>query len=530
MNASLVIRDAHIVTMKCPTARAQAMAVNADRIVAVGTNEEIEPFIGPGTRLLSLPGRTVLPGFIDCHVHLTQTGLGALGPNVYDITDAGRVLEIVADAVSHAASAQPLLIHGCWINGLSHPIVRPDLDRIAPRNPLMIVDVGGHACLINTQAWQMLQLPPSVRGVDRSHSNMPSGRLTAQANTLARYRYYKFIDDSRRVAALRRAADIALRVGITTVHALDGGSPDGHSRFPERDIEVLLQMRDSLPVRTVVYFQSTEIEKVLEWHLPRIGGCVCLDGSYGEHTSALLEPYTDKPDTRGTLYFTDEELDRFVERAHLAGLQISMHAIGDAAIEQLLNAYERAMTRYPRPDCRHRIEHFSLPTAQHIDRVARLGVALSMQPNLAAVPNETQRHQVAAMVYLGPDRYQRRHPYRKILDAGCLVGGGSGSDSRPMGPLIGVQAVATHPDDDRRLTVYEALTLYTRDAARLGFEEGEKGALEPGKLADLVVLGEDPLQTDPQAISHIPVEMTLVGGQVVYQQVSTLREEIGDRG
>jgi predicted amidohydrolase YtcJ len=517
MIASLIIKDAHVVTMERPGARAQSLAVEAGRIVAVGTNAEIEPLIGPETLVLSLPGRTVLPGFIDCHVHLTQTGLGALGPSVYDVTDADRVLEVVSDAAARAATDEPLLVHGCWINGLSWPVYRPDLDRMAPRNPVMLVDVGGHACLVNSAAWDRLQLPPETNGVGWSQPGESNGRLAAQANTLARYSYYQFIDDSSRAAALHRAAEMALRVGITTVHTLDGGGPDGHSWFPERDAQVLLQVRDRLPVRTVVYLQSTCVDKAVEWHLPRIGGCVWVDGSYGEHTTALREPYADRPDTRGILYFSDQELNRFVEQAHTAGLQISMHAIGDAAIEQLLDAYEGTLRRHPLTDHRHRIEHFSLPIAGQIERAARLGIALSMQPNLAAMPTGTHRHQVAAMRYLGPERYQWRHPYRKILDAGCLVGGGSDSDPRPMGPLIGVQAVASHPDDDRRLTAYEALTLYTINAARLAFEENQKGTLEPGKLADLVVLGQDPLAADPEAISRIPVEMTLVAGQIVYE-------------
>jgi predicted amidohydrolase YtcJ len=151
-------------------------------------------------------------------------------------------------------------------------------------------------------------------------------------------------------------------------------------------VEVILRERENLPVRTVICFQFTDVQRALDWGLPRIGGCLYVDGAYGEHTAALLEPYTDDPAAKGVLYFSDEELSSFVGRAHRAGLQISMHAIGDAAIEQLLNAYEQALQDHTRSDHRHRIEHSSLPTAGHIERVARLGVALAMQPNFAAMP------------------------------------------------------------------------------------------------------------------------------------------------
>jgi len=518
VTADLVIRDANVLTMERPGAQAQALAAAAGRVLAVGSNAEVELLVGPETMVLSLPGRTVLPGFIDCHVHMTQTGLGALGPSVYDVADTSTVLEVVAGAVSRAAAGEPVLVHGCWFGGLGHPVTSADLDRIAPRNPVMVVDVSGHGCLVNSRAWEALALPAGIDGVVRAASGERSGRLVAEANTLARYRYYATIDDTQRVAALERAAEMALRVGITTVHALDGGCDDGHSWFRERDAAVLLGMRDRLPVRMALYLQSTCVETAVAWKLPRIGGCVWLDGSYGDHTTALREPYSDRPDTCGKLYFTDSELVRFVERAHLAGLQIAMHAIGDAAIEQLLDAYEKVLARHHRADHRHRIEHFSLPTAEQIDRAARLGIALSMQPNQAAMPKGAHQHMPASMRYLGPERYVRRHPYRRILDAGCLVGGGSDSDPKPMGPLIGVQAVASHPDDDRRLTAYEALSLYTANAARLAFEEGEKGTLEPGKLADLVVLSANPLEADPDSIEQIPVEMTLVAGRIAYRR------------
>jgi hypothetical protein len=224
------------------------------------------------------------------------------------------------------------------------------------------------------------------------------------------------------------------------------------------------------------------------------------------------------------LYFSDEELNAYVERAHMAGLQISMHAMGDAAIEQLLNAYERALTRDPRPDHRHRIEHFSLPTPQHVERAARLEVAVAMQPNFAAMPDPDacDGYQSPSAHFLGPERFKRRHPYRAIVDAGILVAGGSDSDAGTMGPLLGMHAVVNHPEPERRLTPREALALYTVNGARIAFEEQTKGTIEPGKLADLVVLGDDPLTADPRTFKEIPVEMTIVGGHVRYQHGASL--------
>jgi predicted amidohydrolase YtcJ len=520
MTTSKIILDANIITMTQATAGsdAQAVALDADRILAVGTNQQISALMGSGTEVISLQGKTVLPGFIDTHVHLTQTGLGSLGPSVYDVTSADQVLSVAADAVAQAQRGEPVLIHGCWMNGLDRLITRLDLDRLAPHHPVMIVDVGGHKSAVNSRAWDMLDLPVETPGITTPARGVFTGVLIREANALARYRYYSTIDDAIRVAAQHRAAEMALQVGITTVHALDGGDPDGRGWFPERDVKVLLKEQDDLPVRTVIYFQSTNVQKALDWGLPRIGGCLWVDGSYGEHTAALLEPYADDSTTTGVLYFSDEELHGFVGRAHRAGLQISMHAIGDAAIEQLLGAYERVLQEAPHTDHRHRIEHFSLPTLDQIQRAARLGVAVAMQPNFAALltGEDSGEFRVAGLRHLGPVRHRRRHPYRRIIDAGILVAGGSDSDPRPMGPLVGVHAVVNHSDEERRLTVLEALCLYTTNAAKIAFEEKEKGTIEVGKLADLVVLGDNPLTADPRALEKIPIELTVVGGKMAY--------------
>jgi predicted amidohydrolase YtcJ len=518
-----IIRNANVLTMVASDERdrPRAIAIDGGRIRALGSDEQIAPLADGNTRVLDLCGKTVLPGFIDSHVHFMQTGLGSLGPQVYGITARNAVLEIAADAVGKLAPGQPLLLHGCCFHDLDAALTLVDLDRISPINPVMVVDLGAHASVVNSQAWTLLRLSPDTPGIDTASDGTRSGLLRGSANTRARYAYYsEIIDDETRIAALRRAAQMALAVGITTVHALDGGSDDGRGWLPRRDVEVLMREQHRLPVRTVIYFQSTRVELARRWGLPRIGGCVWVDGSYFEHTAGLEQPYADQPCTCGCLYFTQEELDDYVWEAHRAGLQVSMHAIGDAAIELLLNSFERALQREPRADHRHRIEHFSLPTPSHIERAARLGVIASMQPNFAAYPalDETGRRIGQGLeALLGAERFERRHPYRRIADAGILIAGGSDSDPKPMGPLIGVQQLANHPEAARRLTPYEALQLYTVNGARAAFEEADKGTLAVGKFADLVALGDDPLTAPAATLARIPVELTLVAGHVAYQ-------------
>jgi predicted amidohydrolase YtcJ len=524
-----VIKNAHVLTMEskpesAPGPCPQALAIDGGRVRAVGSNEHIGTFADANTRVLDLSGKTVLPGFIDCHVHFTQTGLGSLGPQVYGMTSRDSVLGIVADAVGKAASDEPLLVHGCSFHDLDFQLSLRDLDRLAPDNPLVVADLGAHACAFNSRAWDLLGVPPDMAGIDLDTQGRPNGLLKGAANTQARYNYYsRVVDDATRVAALKRASQMALAVGITTVHALDGGSPGGRGWLPQRDVEVLIREQDTLPIRTVVYFQSTQVEVARNLGLPRIGGCVWVDGTWFEHTAGLLEPYSDQPCNCGYLYFDQSELDGFVWDAHRAGLQVSMHAIGDAAIGQLLLALERALEKEPRPDHRHRIEHLSLPTESQIERMARLGVIASMQPNFALHPRlDASGHRTGEGLesLLGTARFERRHPYRRLLDAGILVAAGSDSDPAPMGPLIGVQLLATHPEAVRHLSAFEALKLYTVNAARAAFEEQDKGTIAAGKLADLVVLAADPLTSPAGALWDIPVELALVGGQIAHQSAA----------
>jgi len=520
MGVDTLITGANLITLHDETAQPppDALAVHGERICAIGSTAQLSALADRDTRILDLSGRTVLPGFIDTHVHFTQTGLGAIGPQLYGVSSQTVALEVIAEAAGRLAHGEPLLIHGCSLHDLDGELSRETLDAVAPDKPVMVGDVGAHACVINSQAWKQLDLPAQTPGICKRPDGALSGLLLGRANTRARYTFYsEVIDDRTRTEALRCASQLALQAGITTVHTLEGGSPDGRGWLPERDVEVLLAQRARLPIRTIVYFQSTDIEQARRWNLPRIGGCIWVDGSYLEHTAALLEPYADEPSSCGCLYFSQQELDEFVQQAHHDGLQISLHAIGDAAIEQVLTAYERALRREPRADHRHRIEHFSLPTAHHIERMGAAGITAAMQPNFARHPNADGTPSRLEQL-LGPERFARRHPYRYLLDAGILVAGGSDADPMPMGPLIGIELLSSHPEPARRLSVHEAISLYTVNAAKAAFEESEKGTLATGKLADLVVLAEDPTRVPASCISKISIELTLVGGRLEYQR------------
>jgi predicted amidohydrolase YtcJ len=256
-----------------------------------------------------------------------------------------------------------------------------------------------------------------------------------------------------------------------------------------------------------------DVDMVVTLGLPRIGGCILLDGDVGPHTAALSEPYADDPACYGTLYYTQEEVNAFVLKAHKAGLQVAMHAVGDGAVEQALDAYSAALTAHPRHDHRHRIEHCEIIREEQIERARRLGVALAIQPPFNHYWPHTSYYSS-----LGEERAWKADPVRSLMRPGLLVAGGSDSTVTPLGPLIGVHAAVGHSNPAERIGVREALELYTINAARLAFEESDKGSLETGKLGDIVVLSEDPSEVEPSQIKDIPIEMTIVGGQVAYRR------------
>jgi len=361
---------------------------------------------------------------------------------------------------------------------------------------------------VNTRGLELLAAPEGTPGVMCDTAGRPNGLLSDKANNLAFDTFSEhFGADEKAAEMIGRAIQKAHAVGITTLHALEGGLTSN-----DEAVEEFLVAIPSLPLRFVVYYQTMNVDKVIKLGLPRIGGCgcICLDGDIGPHTAALSEPYADDPDCYGTLYHTQEEIDAFVLKAHQAGLQVAMHAVGDAAVEQALNAYEKALATYPRDDHRHRIEHCEVIREDQIQRAQRLGVALAIQPPFNYYWPHTEYYPT-----LGEERAWKADPVRTLVRPGLLIAGGSDSTVTPLGPLIGVHAAVNHSNPAERVSVQEGLELYTINAARIAFQEADRGSLEVGKLGDLVVLAKDPFETDPSHIKDIPVEMTVIGGEVV---------------
>jgi predicted amidohydrolase YtcJ len=512
---SLIVYNANILTMNPAALQAQALAVQKGRILYVGSNSGVREFVPHVETVIDAHGATLLPGFIDTHVHFTLTGLGMMA---VDLSGIDR-LENVLVCLSVAAQDLPLTQLIVCLN--YQPELNPEnrfpspleMNRAASGRPVYIMDRTGHQSAVNRAALDLLQLEPDTPGIQLDAVGDFSGVLTDRANSVASSGLWPLFagqagpDERRLHTAFNFAARDAIRGGITTLHALDD----------LEHVRALLAYQEHLPLRIVPYTQTRDVASVRGLGLRQIGGCgqVMVDGDFGPHTAALLEPYLDKPETRGTLYYQDAELQGYVEEVHNAGLQLGLHCVGSAAIEQLLKAYEHALTNRPRPNHRHRIEHFELPAAGQAERARKLGLLLATQPafNYYWPHNNEEYSRV-----IGAKRALQVDPVRSLLQAGVHIAFGSDSPVTPLRPLLWVHSAVNHSNLSERISVETALKLASQAGSYLAFEEAEKGTLEPGKLADFVILAENPLAVAPDHLKDIAVLKTAVNGEIVFDE------------
>lgn len=483
----------------------EALAVQGDRIAAVGISREIRTWIGPETEVVKLAGRTLLPGFIDAHMHLVSRGLQETG-YVLDLSGTRSrddALERVREAVRARGTDEWVLGRG-WDESRwpdKRYLTREDLDRVAPETPVALSRVDGHMLVANSQALRRVPIEAPPEELDPERGLL---RERAVDQFLAQVRPSP--EEIER--AIPAAVRLAHSLGVTCVHdVVTLERARAYQRLHRRG-ELALRVRLQIVVEHLDELVALGMDTGFGDELLRFGAIkIFADGSLGARNAALLEPYADEPSTRGHLNYPQEELDRLVRKAHEAGFQLMIHAIGDRAIEAALTALERAGVE---PGDRARIEHFELPTQAHLERAQALGAVASMQPNFVQWSGPGGLYEAR----LGRERDARIDPHRTVLEWGIPLA--FGSDGMPFGPLYGLHCAVNAPHAPQRLTVEEALHAYTLGAAYAGFDEGSLGSLEPGKLADLIVLSEDPGEARGR-LRELRVEETYLGGELVYR-------------
>jgi predicted amidohydrolase YtcJ len=461
----------------------------------------------PADRTVDLPGTTILPGFIDAHVHLSGTGLGLSG---VDLSAATSREDVLARVQQLESAGGPLLAQGMDETRWPTPELptREELDRLS-REPVLLVRADGYISVANS-AFLLASQTESLPGVEREADGSATGVLRGEANARAQLWFFESLPDRWVQDAQLKAAALAASRGVTCVHEM--AIPDKRGR---RDVEVLLDQQEALPVDLVTYIADRDIPYVMDLSYPRIGGDLFLDGSIGARTAALRAPYEDAPGT-GDLAYDDDELAEFLHNAHLAGFQTGLHVIGDAAVEQSLRVWERVYgslgTRGRRHfrARRHRLEHFEMASPEQVERAAMLGLAISVQPAFDALWGGPGR---MYELRLGTKRAASMNPFRTLVERGLEVGGGSDTPVTPLDPMLAVWALEHHHDPGQRLNREQAIRLCTVGAARLAHLE-KKGNLEPGAAADFAVYEEDPFAVDdPREVRPI---LTISRGREVH--------------
>jgi len=512
---NLVIINGQINTMNPLQPYAEAMLIEKGIIVSIGLNEEILRGMPFDAEVIDAKGNSIFPGFYDLHTHFMMTGQNLSAVPLKHVQSQKELISVLKEKEKTIGSR-------AWLQGVGYDENQfvekklPDIEKLDvefPHRPVFIERQDAHQCYMNTAAFHMLGLSMEMRGVETDEQGRFSGILKDPAVGIARNLLAdELITPEMRESYLFLAAEEALKKGVTSVCAMEGGEICN-----EKDIPVFLNYQEKLPLHTILMHQTLDVDKVISEGQNAIGGCIILDGSIGSRTAAFFEDYTDQPGCKGELYYSKKDIEDFVMEAHSKGLQIGMHCIGDKAIEQLLSAYEKALERFPRKNHRHRFEHFSVPTYEQILRTRQIGGYLSVQPSYIST-------QAAINMYharLGEERLKRNCLMRTYLQMGIPLGGGSDAPVTPFDPFGGIAAAMFHFHSGERLSFYEGLSLFTRDAAGFVFEEKKRGTLEPGKAGDVVIVDRNVWRmnfNEKEEIQRIQVLYTIVSGEVQYKK------------
>jgi predicted amidohydrolase YtcJ len=531
--ADLVVTNARIWTSDPARPEAEALAVIGERIVAVGSQKEVEAWRGPGTEVLDAGGRRVLPGFDDAHLHFFD---GSAKLAQVKLKDA-RSPEELARRVAEQARALPKgewVLGGTWDDqAFEHPRLptRQDVDALTPDTPVFVDRYDGHMALANSLALKLAGVTagsadPAGGEIVRDAEGEPTGILKDAAMGLV-YRVVPPPSHESRLRTIRQGLRHAASLGLTSVQDMNPAYADV-AAYAE------LAERGELTLRIYAAPLETQWEDQAKLGLRRAFGSAWLrlgalkgyaDGSLGSTTAYFFEPYTDDPSTRGLLSDEMQPLAAMRERltgADAAGLQLCIHAIGDRAISMVLDLFEEVRKANGERDRRFRIEHAQHMAPGDFARFAELGVIASVQPYHAIDDGRW------AEARIGPERAQTTYAFRRFLDTGVRLALGTDWPVAPLDPLETLYAAVTratldgrHPGGwipEQKITLAEAVAAYTTGSAYAEFQERDKGSLAPGKLADLVVLSEDVFAVPPERIRDVRVETTVVGGRVVYRR------------
>jgi len=529
----MALTNGNIITMDEMNPSAQAILVIGDTIFKVGLNNEINSHIDNQTHVIDLKGRTMIPGFIDCHAHPMDFGQLILSVDCRTppVASIKQMIKIISDV----ADSKPA---GDWVIGMGyndfnlfekrHPN-RWDLDEASPNNPVIIERFCGHIITVNSLVLDLAGITADSKGpdggkIDRDpETNIPTGVLRGRARDPVRV-HIPPPDIEHLRKAINQASSQILARGITSISDAGVDSAVNMIAYQKAIREDGMPLRVNLMMSTSVLKELKTLGIVTGFgdDRLRIGAIkIVIDGSTSGRTAAIFEPYEDVPESTGILYHSLEKLKDKVFAAHQAGFQVGVHAIGDRAVKVTLDAYEAALEKLPRSNHRHRIEHCGIINPAILSKLKALEIIPVPQPIFLYGEGETYR------AGLGENRVKWVYAMKSFIEYGIITPMSSDcpatAGSELISPLLGIYVAVTRKTDanrelgaNQKISVEEALRAYTLNSAYATFEEDVKGSIEPGKLADFAILSNNPLSARESEIKDIQVEMTIVGGKIVY--------------
>lgn len=534
--ADLVFTNGPVITVNAKNEIAEAVAVKGNKIAFAGKEAEAKDWIGENTKIIDLKGRALLPGFIDSHIHFEMYGMKQSSMIDLDYSKAKSIEDIKSLIRKEAAKKKP----GQWIQGWGydhnklaegrHP-TKQDLDEAAPLNPVQCTRACGHMGVYNSLALEICGIE-NASGYEEGEVVVENGKLTGllqQAAHLNMGKKIKVTEDDV-LGAIIAANALMLKAGITTVH--DAGS-DGsigikvmehatrNGKCKVRIYPMIFDLGGKEPgIELVNNFISTGITTGFGNEHFKIGPAkIMMDGSSSAPSSATRKPYSHDPNLKGILSWNQEETDEIVIKVHNAGFQVTAHCLGDMAIEIYINAIEKALKENPRSNHRHRIEHCGLPDKALIKKIKKLGLIPIANPGFIDLNGRDYNR------YYG-DRVNYMFPLKTYLEEGIIAAIGSDTPVIKENPMYGLYGALARADgrngdvvgENQKIGLMDAIRMYTYNGAYASFEEDFKGSIEEGKLADLVVLSENILETPVERIKEVVADITVIDGEIVYRR------------
>ena len=531
--AEVIITNANVYTVDKNQPHAEAVAIIGDRIVAVGSAADIDQWRGTSTKVIDAGGKFLLPGFNDAHVHFIDGGLQLDSVDLRDATSP----EEFARKIGERAKITP---KGEWITGGEwdeekwnppHLPTKQVIDAVTPNTPVFVTRYDGHESLANSVALKMAGVTKETKSpaggeIVKDAQGNPTGVLKDAAQSLV-FDVIPPLSHERRLRAAKRALSYAARLGVTSVQTMSAD-------YEDIGVYGELLERGELTARIYVAPALSTWEREAQVGLRHAWGSSYLrvgamkafaDGSLGSTTAYFFQPYTDAPNTRGLLTSEMQPLSKMRDhmmKADDAGLQLCIHAIGDNAISDVLDLFSDVEKAHGPADRRFRIEHAQHIAPKDFDRFASLHVIASVQPYHAIDDGRWAERRI------GPERIKTTYAFRTLLDKGVTLALGTDWTVAPLNPLKTLYAAVTRATLDgknpngwvpeQKIKLSEAVEAYTMGSAYAEFQEKEKGSITPGKLADMVLLSDDIFQMDPMKIGDVEVEMTMVGGRIVWER------------